>query len=68
MGITLLSEKPKIEIKSEELRKIIKYDNDGLPIFPAFINGEWYYGNGEYITINTPIDLSPVAKVPRGSI
>ena len=65
MGITLLSEKPKVEIESEELRKIVKYDSDGLPIFPAFINGEWYYGNREYITINTPIDLSPIAKVPR---
>ncbi|MFP3132183.1 MAG: aldehyde dehydrogenase family protein, partial [Candidatus Nanopusillus sp.] len=65
MGITLLSEKPKIDIKSEELRKIIRYDSDGLPIFPAFINGEWYYGNGEYIIINTPIDLSPIAKVPK---
>ena len=65
MGITLLSEKPKIDIKSEELRKIIRYDSDGLPIFPAFINGEWYYGNGEYTIINTPIDLSPIAKVPK---
>jgi len=44
MGITLLSEKPKVEIKGKELRKIVKYDSDGIPVFPAFINGEWYYG------------------------
>ncbi|BFI73116.1 aldehyde dehydrogenase [Nanoarchaeota archaeon] len=65
MGVNILPEKPKIDIQSEELRSIIKYDQDGLPIFPAFINGQWYYGNNEYITVISPIDLSPIAKVPK---
>jgi len=36
MSIALLSKKPKVEIKGEELRKIVKYNSeynsDGLPI------------------------------------
>ncbi|MGC9079164.1 MAG: aldehyde dehydrogenase family protein [Nanopusillaceae archaeon] len=64
MAIEILGE-AKLEIKSEEIKSIIRYDIDNIPIFPAFINGEWYYGKGEYINIVSPIDQSVIAKVPK---
>ncbi|BBL45691.1 NAD(P)-dependent glyceraldehyde-3-phosphate dehydrogenase [Nanobdella aerobiophila] len=60
-----IKEKTRLDIKSEKIKEIIRYDENGIPIFPAFVNKSWYYGNNEYIEIRSPIDQNIIAKVPK---
>ncbi|ABW01811.1 NADP-dependent glyceraldehyde-3-phosphate dehydrogenase [Caldivirga maquilingensis] len=56
--------KVKVEVKSPELSSILKTGPDGTPLFPTFINGQWYMGDN-WQDVKSPIDLSVIAKVPR---
>lgn len=62
MEIKIL-EKVKIELKSD-LKDLLIYKDD-VPIFPAYLVGEYYYGENEYMDVKSPIDLSIIAKVPK---
>jgi len=56
--------KVKVEVKSPDLSSILKVGPDGTPLFPTYINGQWYTGDS-WIDVKSPIDLSIIAKVPR---
>ena len=56
--------KVKVEVKSPELSSILKTGPDGVPLFPTFINGQWYMGDN-WQDVKSPIDLSVIARTPR---
>jgi glyceraldehyde-3-phosphate dehydrogenase [NAD(P)+] len=56
--------KVKVEVKSPDLSSILKVGPDGTPLFPTYINGQWYTDDS-WIDVKSPIDLSIIAKVPR---
>ncbi|MGC8570652.1 MAG: NADP-dependent glyceraldehyde-3-phosphate dehydrogenase [Caldivirga sp.] len=59
-----IKDRVKVEIKASELSSILKTGPEGVPLFPTFINGQWYMGDN-WQDVKSPIDLSVIAKVPR---
>lgn len=59
-----MQEPVKLEIKSRELSEVIEVGRDGIPIFPAYVAGDWVRG-GVLADVRTPIDLSVVARVTK---
>ena len=64
MGQVALLGKASISLKSQEFVNLVKSGPDGIPIFPTYLAGEWYYGE-QWIDVKSPIDLSTIARVPR---
>ncbi|WP_292000057.1 NADP-dependent glyceraldehyde-3-phosphate dehydrogenase [Caldivirga sp.] len=59
-----VKDRVKVEVKASELSSILKTGPEGVPLFPTFINGQWYMGDN-WQDVKSPIDLSVIAKVPR---
>ena len=54
----------KIELNSD-LKNLLVYHQDGIPVFPAYLCGEWYYGEKDFIEVKSPINLAVIARIPK---
>ncbi len=59
-----MDEKPRLQLKGEVFKEVYYVDEEGLPVFKVFINGEWV-SKDSLVRVKTPIDGSTIAKLVK---